>query len=235
MEDFSKDCFSDDNCGKTNNDSTTSHVDISKSLILCKESTGKCNQSVGDHKTKNFTYIRIDSLCTGHIRITSGSAEGASKFCTEEPVKDCNQNNDKDCNDENCILIKWNIFYITEGNKQIKFVSVYCLVCFSHDLKVGRVKTKLSQDSSEDRRDSHECVEDTCSETGKHSGSGSSKHRNPHTVTAHQHHNADSTASTHGAVNSKVGYIEDTEGEINTNCHDSPDQTLRSSAWKCID
>ena len=42
------------------------------------------------HKTKNFTYIRIDSLCTGHIRITSGSAEGASKFCTEEPVKDCN-------------------------------------------------------------------------------------------------------------------------------------------------
>ena len=128
VEDLSKDCFTDDNCGKTDNDSTTSHVDIGKSLVLCKECTGKCNQSVGDHKAKYFTYIRIDSLCTGHIRITSGSAEGASKFCTEEPVKDCNQNNDKDCNDENCILIKWNIFYITEGNKQIKFVSVYCLV-----------------------------------------------------------------------------------------------------------
>ena len=49
-------------------------------------------------------------------------------------------------------------------------------------------------------------------------------------MTAHKHHNADSTSGTHGTINSKVGYVQNTESKIDTDCHDPPYQTLASGA-----
>ena len=39
-----------------------SHVDICKSLILCKECTGKSYQTVGNHKSENFIPVCVDTL-----------------------------------------------------------------------------------------------------------------------------------------------------------------------------
>ena len=85
------------------------------------------------------------------------------------------------------------------------------------------------------RRDSHKCVEDSCCKAGKHSGTCCGKHGYPDVMTAHQHHNTDSTSGTHGTIDGKVCDIENTESKVNTDCHDSPYQTLGSSTRKCVD
>ena len=215
-------------------DGFQSEVDICKSLILSQKCTGKSNQTVGDHKTKYFAYVSIDTLCPGHIGVTAGRTERTSKFCSEEPVQDCNQNNNENSYDKNSVLVKRYIFNITKGNEKIIFVSVNSLVGFTHDLQVNRIKTKLGKDTCQDSRNTHESVKDSCCKSCQHSCTGSGDHRCKHTVTTHQHHDAHSTTGAHGAVNSKVGNIQNTESKIDTDGHDTPDKTLGSSTWKCI-
>lgn len=70
-------------------------INVCKSLILCKQGAGKSNKSVGNHKSKYFAKISVDTLCTGHVWIASGSTEGTSKLCSEKPVKNCDDHNNK--------------------------------------------------------------------------------------------------------------------------------------------
>ena len=64
MEDPAEDGFSDYDSSKTDDDGTTAHIDICKSLILGEKSTGKCYQSIGNHKAKDFVEICINTLCS---------------------------------------------------------------------------------------------------------------------------------------------------------------------------
>ena len=149
-------------------------------------------------------------------------------------ISPIDKNDNKNSYNKNCILIEWNIFYITKGNKEIVFVSVYSLVGFSHDFKVYRIKTKLCKNTGKDCRNTHESMKNSGCKSGQHTCCSGSNHRYEHAVSAHQHHDTDCTSGAHSTVNSKVGDIQNTESKIDTNCHNTPDKTLGRSTWKCI-
>ena len=96
MEDPAEDGFSDDDSSKTDDDGTTAHIDICKSLILGTKCTCKCYQSIGDHQTKYDIKIRIDSLRTAHVWITSGRTKRTSEFCSKKPVQDPDDHDTED-------------------------------------------------------------------------------------------------------------------------------------------
>ena len=133
MENTSENCLTDDNSSKTDNDGTTSHIYIGKSLILCKQCTGKSYKTIGDHKTENFAQICIYALCPGHVGVTSRSAQGAAEFCTKEPVENSNKNNTYHCYNKDSVFGQIGVFNMAQGNQKIIFIYVNCLVSFSHD------------------------------------------------------------------------------------------------------
>lgn len=70
--------------------------------------------------------------------------------------------------------------------------------------------------------------------TGKHARKSSGKHGNKYILAGKHHHDADSTAGTQGTVNSKVGDIQNSKGDVNADGGNSPDQTLSDSTRHCI-
>ena len=70
-ENTSENRFADNNGRQTDNDSTTSHIDIRKSLILSQQGAGKCYKAIGNHQAKYFIEVRIDSLSPCHIAVAA--------------------------------------------------------------------------------------------------------------------------------------------------------------------
>ena len=73
-EDFSKNCFTDDHCGKSDDDGTTAHIDIRKTLILTEHGTGKRYQAIGYHESGEHGSVRVDSLRARHFIVAAGCA-----------------------------------------------------------------------------------------------------------------------------------------------------------------
>ena len=73
-------------------------------------------------------------------------------------------------------------------------------------------------------------MKQTGHQTRQQTGESGNQHGDPD-ITAGQHHDdAYGGTGTDGTVDGKIGEIENTEGDKNTDGHDPPDQPLRQSA-----
>ena len=150
---FCKNNFADDNGCKSDYNGTSSHINIGCSLVLCVNSAGKSHKSVGDHKRQNLCKACINSLCTCHLRVTSGCTDRCTKLSSKEPVNNCDQ--DKCCHDQ-LYKKQFTSFagHITKRRNQFILHNIDCLIGFSHDSEIHRVKSDLRQNTGQNARNS---------------------------------------------------------------------------------
>ena len=143
MEDLAEDRLSDDYCSQTNDDGAAAHVDIGKALVLGKQCTRKSYKTIGYHQTKNTAEISVDSLCSCHFVIASGSTQGASHLSSKEPVQNCDQHYDDHCHKKDRIFIERDVLNKTQGHQKLVFVYIDGLIRLSHNFQVHGPQTKL--------------------------------------------------------------------------------------------
>ena len=102
----------------------------------------------------------------------------------EHPIsvpKDRDQDHNDQRRHKDRVLIKSDSLYITERHQKIILIHTDGLICLtSHNSEVDGIETKLSQDSREDRRDSHRRVKDSGHQTRDHSRDKGCKQGYPH-------------------------------------------------------
>lgn len=232
---FAKDGFADDDRGQADDNGAAAHIDVHEPLVLGQQGTGKGDQTIGKHQADHFVKIRIDALRAGHAGIASGRTQRSAVLGPEEPVQDGDEDNRDNDHDENRILPEGDALDIAERHQKIIIIHIHGLIGLPHDFQIDRIQGQLRQNTGQDRRDSHECVQDAGRKSGEHPGAGRGQHGYPDIVAAHQHHNADRAAGGHRAVHGQVRNVQNAIGNVYADRHNAPDQTLGTGPRQSID
>ena len=122
------------------------------------------------------------------------------------------------------------------GDQQVVLIHADGLVGLAcHDPKIDGVQRQLGEDTGQNGRNPAPGVEQTGTQSRQHTRQKRAQQRGPWIPPGTHQHDAHRAAGGKASVHRQVGHVQNTVGDVHADCHDSPDQTLRSSAWKCID
>ena len=118
----------------------------------------------------------------------------------------------------------------------MKFVDADCHIgLVPENAQVNGIKTKLRQNTRENRRNPHTCMKHPCGQSRQHAGQKCRCQRNPCIPAAGNHDGCHGTACCNTAIYCQVRNIQDPIRYINTDRHDSPDQSLGHGTRQCVD
>ena len=216
-----------DNGSKANDDRAAAHVDIRRALKLCEQRAGEGDKTVRKHEAKYNVRVRIDALCAGHVLIRAGGADGAAALRAEEPVQ---KRDHAECEKKQ----HWQrIFQTQVTHKALRhhqgvFIHADGLIGLAvHDAKIDRVKRKLRQNAGQDRGNAAFGVEHPRDKAREHPTDKRAQQRQPRVHARADQHDSCRTAGGDGAVDGQVGHIENAEGNVDADGHQTPDEALR--------
>ncbi len=225
LEYLGEQSLSDNDSRKTDNYCALTHLDVGKALILREECARKCNESVRDHNSENLVEACVDALRAAHILIDSGCTDRASHLGSEKPIKNGDQNDQHHTNG-NYRVMERKFLDPTQRNEQIRLIYVYRLIRLAHNFEVDRVKRKLCQDTRKNGWNSHKGVQKSGYRSREKSRDECRKHSKPQVASVQYQHYRNRAARCKGAVNSKVGDVENTVSYVNSYRHNAPYKSL---------
>ena len=77
-------------------------------------------------------------------------------------------------------------------------------------------------------------MKDARRQSGNHADQKRRNHRNPYVASADNQHGSNRAAGCDAAVHRQICDVKNTEGDIDTNRHNSPDYALGHGAWKRV-
>ena len=218
------DDLADDDGGQADDDGTAAHVDVGKTLILCHEAAGQSNEGVGQAQGDDLGDADVDALCLTHSRVAASGTDGTALFGAEVPVKGRDDDGDEHQSDEN------GSGDLPGGEEQGILIHADGQVGHAHDVQVDGVQGDLGQDAGQDGRDAQEGVEQAGDETGGQTCQDGDEQGSGDGPAVEDEHHGDRAAGGEAAVYGQVSEVQQTEGDINPQGHQTPDQALRHVA-----
>ena len=128
------------------------------------------------------------------------------------------------------------LLQIPQGDQQLVVIHVQGGIrLHAHGCQVDRPQTQLGENTGENGGNAALGMEKAGDQTGKTAGDECAQHGNPEAPAVYDHHNTDHTAGTEGAVHRQIGKVQNPVGDVQPDCHDAPDQSLRDSTGQRID
>ena len=227
--------FADDDGGQTNDDSAPAHVDVGGTLELGQQTAGQGYQTVGHHESQHHVGVGIDALSPGHVGICAGGTEGAALFRAEKPVQNGNEHH-REYHQQRQGVIQTHRTHIPLGYQQIILIHAYCLIGLAaHDPQVDGVEGQLGQNTGQNGGDAAFRVEQAGDKAGQHTCQKGAQQRGPSVQTCPDQHDGHGTAGGQRSVHRQISYIQNTEGDVDADGHQAPDQALGHSARQRIE
>ena len=104
-----------------------------------------------------------------------------------------------------------------------------------HDAQVDGVQGQLSQDSGQDGRNPAEGVKEPCHQAGQHSGQQSGQQGQPGVPALADAQSGHGAPGGQRAIYGQVGHIEDAVGDIHSDGHNAPGQSLSERAGQGVE